>query len=163
MFWASIRKKATNFDLNEIKPIKNDNELINKPIGGLWTSPYQLVNDYSDWIRWCKYNKPTWIPDNGVVITLKSNTIFCVINSPLAYLNCPRLKNEYGFKQDSLNFEKLSKDYDVLWVKPWNLWRFDKEIGYVFNAWDVETVLIMNPSIIESWKLIPICNTDEKN
>ena len=64
---TELKKELFNKDLT--------NDGINKPVGGLWSSPYTPDKKYiSDWDRFCKeenFDKEDW--SKGIIFKLKDN------------------------------------------------------------------------------------------
>lgn len=141
-------------DKSKFKPIENTH--ISKPIGGLWSSPYLEESECkSDWIDYCKTELPNSLYNYGVIFTVKNSSRGCVINS---YEDLVELQSQYNYigerdNQEILNFEKLSKNFDYIFLtKKGQLETRHTEPDLLF--WDVETLLVFNLDCIEYSKYI---------
>ena len=111
-----------------------------KPIGGLWTSPY-IEECICDWIEYISMNPEQYI-QNGV-------TEGCLINfnpnAKLCYIKNEKSLSDMEEYTDNgiLDFEKLSKKYDLFYVNP--------EGFKSFYDWTVRTMFILNIDAIESY------------
>jgi hypothetical protein len=137
------------FHLDHIQPIKNEESCLNKPKGGLWTSPNH------EWKEWCRGEMPHWITaefeleinESNLLIVDNIETTLQLKLKPLSklltYYNC-------------IDFEYYASLYSGLWIKPFHNWRFLSQKGYslFWNSWDCETILIFDKTIIQSWKQV---------
>lgn len=140
-----------SIDKNKFVNVKNENFV--KPAGGLWASPYTPNEEYqSSWHEWCNYNMPEWIKDYGVVFELKFQTKILIIDT-IEDVN--KTFESYGINNDSvLDFEKISKDYDCIYLtqRGENITRFNRK--YSLYGWDVESLLVLNiDCIFNSYKI----------
>lgn len=143
------RDELSNLFFN---PVKNNNCWI-KPFGGLWCSEYN-ENTISSWYEWCKRESfKECTLDFGVVFDIKENAKIFVIDK---YTDLLRLLEEYELKSISysicsIDFEKLSKDYDAIKLTEngEHETRFSTPSLY---GWDIESMLIMNFDIIKNQK-----------
>lgn len=104
-----------------IRPVVND--VLNKPLGGLWTSTYINAATGSDWVVWStsvynKYEKPV----NSYLLTASKDAKIIHVNSIEDF---DRLLEKYPLKSGTngipllpmfdslLDYEALSKDYDA--------------------------------------------------
>jgi len=139
------------FDLTKFKPISNgESYYLNKPQGGLWTSPNH------DWLDWCSSEQPNWIFDYYELDIDVSGLLRCFSESDLKQM--PLTSNHryesYLLDHIMIDYEYLVEEgYSGIWVKAREM-RWCEEPN--FYAWDCETILIFDPSIINSWKQIPI-------
>lgn len=96
--------------------------------------------------------------DLGVVFNLKDNTRIYTINTykDLEWL-MERYKdnNSFSFKP-TLDFERISKDYDVIELTEAGQW--ETRFSHPFNlyGWDVESILVLNFDVIGKQKGINI-------
>ena len=139
------------FDIKKIRPIKNNPEYINKPIGGLWGSTFLKDLDYrSDWERWCVnhdyrldnlFDCMTYeLNDNAKILEIASYDHFRELMRKYAPIMTSINGQQYG-----LNFERIAEEYDVIHH---NGYIFDK-FNWNWNdprleGWITETYIIMN-------------------
>lgn len=121
-------------DKNKFELIKN-REFFNKPRGGLWSSPYCEENEFkSDWYRWCQEEQFNSDINIGVIFCLESNSRILKIDSfdDLKFIT-DKYENinidEFPIKQKFLDFEKISKDYDVIYLTN----KGEQETRYTFE------------------------------
>lgn len=138
------------YDPLKFKPIKNRPGR-NKPEGGLWTSPFN-PDTGSEWIEWmnaehfnvpCKDSPITFLRVNNDGKFLVINTL----NDLIEVLNIFQIKSEFPV----LDYEELSRYVDGIYLTSKGQWatRLTRPSLY---GWDCETVLIMNPKVIECTK-----------
>lgn len=110
-----------HIDNDLFKPISNPIEfdLRNKPMGGLWGSPYKPNEKYpSDWVNFIDGNlSEEFKKFVGITYNLKSDLKILEIDTLNDYLE---VLNNYGYvpfkklsKKLMLNFEAIAKDYNV--------------------------------------------------
>lgn len=136
-----IERDYVHIGNNEIQKdlwynVKNNGK---KPIGGLWTSPY-IKECICDWIENISMNPDEYIRNNvskGCLIKLNPNSKLCYIQSE------KELRKMEEYKNGMLDFEKLSKKYDLFYVNP--------EGFKSFYHWTIRTMLILNIDAIESY------------
>jgi len=129
------------FNPELILPIENNNWT--KPCGGLWTSP---INSNWGWKDWCeRENFRECSKENSFTLKLYDWAKTCVINSVSDLKHLPYYSKSYGkINMRYLNFEKIAKKYDTIWLTEKGL---EKTMWSNPNlyGWDCETVLILNP------------------
>lgn len=127
--------------------------MFNKPIGGLWASPYTANEKYkSSWHRWLEYEMPHWMREYGVVFTLKKESKIFTIDSSedLKYLMDNYKCSRSHLKHFSiLDFEKIKKDYDGIFLTNEGQWETRLSLEYNLYGWDVECLLLLNFQCIE--------------
>lgn len=143
-----IHYGCTKFDPNLFMPIKNRNW--NKPSGGFWTSPVNSSYGWKDWnldseFRECDLK-------NSCTLKLKPSAKIYVIDNMAHLKRYSTNKCKYTNKL-YLDFEKMSKKYDAIWVTTKGLMEtsdISYKEGFVYSlyGWDCETVLILNKEII---------------
>lgn len=132
------------------------NCLPNKPIGGLWASPFTPNEDFiSPWAMVSEdmgLNKHTSF---GTVFTLKKSARVFVINDEEDAMD---LYNKYPSTSISklmlsFDWEKISQDWDCIYLTGIGeaLTRFSNPIS--FYGWDCESALILNLDIVENKEL----------
>lgn len=137
-----LEKKYVHIGNNKIQKdlwydVQNNGK---KPIGGLWTSPY-IEECICDWIENISMNPEQYINESithGCFIKLNPNAKICYVQSEKKL----REMKEY-LGNSILDFEKLSKNYDLFYVNPEGL--------KSFYHWTVRTMLILNINAIESY------------
>lgn len=127
-----------------------------KPYGGLWGSP---INTECNWENWCKSNDfELKRLEKCFYFKLKSKAKRLYINNVDQLKELPKVKQPEIFSinlWDTLDFEKLSEEYDALEItltyedktKIEDLWS-----GGLYQrlyGWDVDSILVMNPDIVE--------------
>lgn len=153
---------------NKFNKIKNL-EYRNKPLGGLWTSEYTPNNEFvSSWHEWCKYEMPHWISNDAIILSLKKDTKYFVINSQNDLKELINIVGENDFSNEevkklkrftSINFEKASQLYNVIYLTKNGAYETHmplKNFELNLYGWDVESQLIMNYDCIESWEYIKL-------
>lgn len=136
-----------SFDKNLFIPIINGRSFLTKPIGGLWASP---IDAEYGWKNWCKDEEFCKCEDeNSFTFTLTNNARVLYINDISDTDNLPELNPDISseFKISSwvcLDFEKLKEEYDAIEIKI-----SGRGIYFGLYGWDCDSILIMNPDIIE--------------
>ena len=150
---------SSKFDKDSFDAIRN-RYLSNKPFGGLWSSPTKDVD--ISWYEWSIANEFRLDKlEERFDFTLKDNARILTIKNVRDLDNLPRITIEDNFivNTDTMNsnidFEELVKDYDAIMV--W-IYRSDDQdelvrtfdgIYYRLYGWDVDTLLVLNPDIVE--------------
>lgn len=137
--------------IEEWKEIKNEPGFP-KPLGGLWTSTL-LPNGGSGWTEWCEraeYDVPAkeW---KGYLITPSKEARICTINS---YKDLEDLYNRYPvpspfpngwpFGSGTLDFEVMSRDYDVIHLTEKGLRETSRMDRLNLYGWDLESSIWLN-------------------
>ena len=135
---------------NEYKtpnPIVNERNWT-KPKGGLWAS---RKDDDFGWKDWCKnedFRMSSFdsffefvLKDQARVLTL--HDVDQLDNLPKTnHPDRPYIKHD-AYSECCLDFEKLTKEYDAVELINVN------QFYYALYGWDCNSILIMNPNIIE--------------
>lgn len=109
-----------------------------KPIGGLWTSPY-IKECVCDWLE--------YVGEHPECFLRESMTKGCMIYfDPYA-----KLLNIRNKSKEDLDFEEISKHYDLFYVHP--------EINKDFSNWSVRTMYVLNPEVIKRYIPLEIEST----
>lgn len=138
------------------QPIKNTKD---KPTGGLWATHYDLNNpQYNIWAEYLlthpyilyyknNLNFPKGIP--AVVINLKKNVNLFTINSKS---KLDFLKQKYPTDDNWIDFEKLSADYDGIFINVDTL-LLDKNIEdkTKLTKFSVDSLILFNLKCIENY------------
>jgi len=151
------------FQAEKVEKITN-NPGMNKPHGGIWTSPFHEFKG-SDWIRWC-------VDEHFNVSSLQgqSASLLYIADSSMIYkINCERnlidLTRRFPletvlslFRGNDVDFEAASRYYDAIYLTEEGQWqtRLPENPLPTFYGWDCESVLIMNPEIINRCVIINI-------
>lgn len=153
-----LKEKFNKKDFNKIKNWSG----WTKPIGGLWCCPLIEEGPYlSAWHKCMSYlDQSTYERkyhgynpyDKVMLFNVKMLTRFYVINN---LEDAQRLINNYGYfahkksSDKSINFEKLSKDYDAMYLTPKGLVdNYSQKLN--FNSWDISSILILNADCIDT-------------
>lgn len=148
-----IHYGSNKFDKNKFKEIKNENDiLLTKPTGGLWAS---RVNSKFGWKYWCE--REDFRKENlrkYFKFKLKKNSKILVIDNPEKLENLPKRNEnnyltEFNLKCKILDFEKLKENYDAIEVLLSNNYKLNSYLMF----WDCDSLLVMNPNIIEEIKI----------
>ncbi len=130
------------FDIAKFQNITNVAEFT-KPRGGLWGS---RVNAEFGWKDWCLENDYQSDLENSFVFSLDNNAKLLVIERKEQLKELPRMESSIVSKLwVTLDFEKLSKDYDAIEV----LISKDFKLYHELYGWDCDSILIMNPNIVK--------------
>lgn len=141
-----------------LRPINNYDYL---PLGGFWSCEYSPLN-ISDWFDYVIDSGDSIEDKNmqeAVIFTLKDNARILVINNYddlknviSKYPSYHHLLNYYKeitSREESINFELLSKDYDGIFINYNNLSNPNNTL--VFSKWSVNTLLLFNLDVIDSY------------
>lgn len=135
---------------NNFKPIKNK-YIFTKPEGGLWGSP---INSPLSWKRFFikEDMKSIWGSDyitKWFTFRLKDNAKVLFITSTEELKDLPHMPREHDLSifdmWEILDFEKLTEQYDCMIV----LLSEDDRLYSTLTPWDVDSILIFNPDIVE--------------
>lgn len=139
----------SNFDINLFKHI-SCRENFNKPLGGLWASP---VDSSYTWEQWCLDNnfnytigEDKYFQGEQFRFKLKDNARLLSITSAKQLDELPQIKNDLTSNiYKILDFKKLEEEYDAIEV----LISMDHQLYWDLYGWDVDSIVVMNPDIIE--------------
>lgn len=139
----------SNFDINLFKHI-SCRENFNKPLGGLWASP---VDSPYTWEQWCLDNnfnytigEDKYFQGEQFRFKLKDNARLLSITSAKQLDELPQIKNDLTSNiYKILNFKKLEEEYDAIEV----LISMDHQLYWDLYGWDVDSIVVMNPDVIE--------------
>ena len=145
-----------SYDPEKFNEIKNRKSCIPKPIGGMWAS---AVDAQYGWKQWCENNDfRECNEDNSFKFTLSEDAKVLHIYNTKTLEDLPMQELEEWqissiTKTYYLDFEKLKEEYDAI-----ELHLSEEEIDEDFNfmdglyyalyGWDCDSILIMNPDII---------------
>lgn len=145
----------SKFDKNKFIKISNQ-YYSNKPRGGLWSSP---TKDYDvNWYEWCKAEEfCTYSLRKHFDFTLKDDARILVIKDIKDLDKLPRYNTEHKHEAfiTDIDFKKLAEDYDALMVYIYRSSDLTDEeklcdgIYYKLYGWDVDTLLVLNPEVVE--------------
>lgn len=139
----------SNFDINLFKHI-SCRENFNKPLGGLWASP---VDSSYTWEQWCLDNnfnytigEDKYFQGEQFRFKLKDNARLLSITSAKQLDELPQIKNDLTSNiYKILDFKKLEEEYDAIEV----LISMDHQLYWDLYGWDVDSIVVMNPDVIE--------------
>ena len=132
------------FDKDKFKPIKNVKSLGIKPNGGFWGCRKDANRS---WFDWC-------IREDYEVDSLKKSFEFTISkNAKILTIDNHKKLDKIPKRDDidtsivymALDFEKLSEGYDAIEV----FISKDEQLYWDLYGWDCDSILIMNPDIIE--------------
>jgi hypothetical protein len=130
---------SNEFQPEKFKPIQNIGW--NKPNGGLWTSP---IDSTWGWLDWCNNEGfRTQSLESSFKLKLKVGSKIALIDSES---DLRKLHLYKGYLNQLLpDFERLSKEYDAIWLTERG--QIDTRHSHPANlyGWDCETIFIMSP------------------
>lgn len=133
-----IHYGTKEYNSDKFYPIKNISW--NKPSGGLWTSPLNSKYGWKQWNEDSQFRKCT----DYIKLELKPDSKVFVINTmeDLVGHSTREVMDRYCY----LDFEKMSKEYDAIWLTLDGLKNTGgfNNIKYSTYGWDCESVLILN-------------------
>ena len=139
-----IHYGSTIYNPELVRPIRNI-DWRSKPLGGYWMSPIDSIYSWKEWCLEEDFRSDKYF-ESSVKLEFKDDAKIYIIDSysdleKLSYIN-------YRELIPTLDFEKISKEYDAIWltVKGEQVTRFSKPIS--LYGWDCESVLVMNPQSI---------------
>lgn len=144
------------FEIEKFIPVCNIT-FRNKPLGGLWASP--TIDKDVSWEDWCRDNEfRLELLEKSFKFKIRKDSNVLVVKSTSDVESLPRIK-EYnsplGIKpimNEDIDFEEIAKHYDAMMVYMYrnedeNCWL--NSIYQQLYGWDVDTLLVFNPEIIE--------------
>lgn len=140
----------TEFREKDFRSIKNEPHW-NKPRGtGLWASPTESQYGWKDWCEAEKFGVCS--VENAFAFQLSENAKVYVIDSVDDLVNVPHkitYPPEYLLRTQFIDFEKMSIDYDAIYLT-WN-GQCETRLSRPMDlyGWDCECILIMNPDVME--------------
>lgn len=142
-----------------LQPVINQ-ELLNKPLGGLWTSTYE--KEYgSDWLQWTLGNDFYDDVPKAWLLKPRSDLRVLLIDS---YNDLVSKMDKYISRDKrftftySIDFEEISKEYDVIHLTSRGEIETRFTTDYHLYGWDCESCLWLNwgfeevTEIKEDWK-----------
>ncbi len=148
-----IHYGSNTYNPELFKPVTNHKySANNKPKGGLWVSP---VDSEWGWKDFCEVEEFRIDKlSSSFKLKLKDDAkIFKIDSLNDSFDSLLELAKSYSWKNiigcDELDFEKLSKDYDVIYLTYEGVGETRLSEPMNLNAWDCECMLIMNPNCFE--------------
>lgn len=135
-----------SFDRNKFDSIKNRPELP-KPFGGIWAC--RTDADLS-WKNWCEDTEFGANLKDNFIFTLSKNARILVISDSKDLEKLPTIGTYTREIYCCLDFEKLAEEYDAIEIYAGS----NRDLYFKFYGWDCDSILIMNPDIIEIGKKI---------
>ena len=132
-----------DFDINKFIPISNRSEAT-KPFGGFWGSRKNA--DFS-WKEWCtEIDLKSKDLTKKIQFSLSNGAKILVINNIKFLDKLPQNEENHIVNKlfVTLDFEKLSKQYDAIEV----LISEDERLYELLYGWDCDSILVMNPNVI---------------
>lgn len=136
-----IHYGSDHFSRDKFVPLHNEPDWV-KPRGGLWASPLNSEQGWSNWVESSNYS--TNMKDN-FIFKLKSNTRILKITSSSQLSNLPMQETNFNWSWKILDFMKIAKSYDAMLV----LISSDEQLYWDLYGWDCDTLLVFNPDVIE--------------
>jgi hypothetical protein len=144
-----IHYGSNTYNPELFKPVTNHKySANNKPIGGLWVSPVDCEWGWKDFCEAEDFRTDKL--SSSFKLKLKDDTRIYKIDS---LDDLTKLVKSHSWKKIidcyELDFEKLSKDYDVIYLTYEGMGETRLSQPMDLNAWDCECMLIMNPNCFE--------------
>lgn len=138
----------SEFSKELFNPIKNNNFV--KPMGGFWASD---INAKRGWIDWCRDEDFRLDRLSSSFKFKLSDNARVLLIEQISKLNGLPLTEEGLIIFDIagtiyIDFEKLMENYDAIEV----IISSDYNLYYTLYGWDCDSILIMNPDIVEPIK-----------
>lgn len=138
-----IHYGSKSFDKSKFKNPKNI-PYRNKPSGGFWASPIDAKYGWIDWNEDSEYEELT--KENSFTFVLKEQARVYHIRNRGDYFRIPKLTSPLGDEDYRLpDFEKIAKYYDAIELH----FSEDENLYWTVYGWDCDSILILNPDIIE--------------
>ncbi len=153
-----IHHGSNSFDIARWNPIKNapfERSFV-KPSGGLWASP---VDAELSWEKWCQMaNFNTKRLSDSFEFELTGNARILKITSMAVVQSLPQIKDNpivdsilqryskigVPFTEIPIDFEELSKEYDVIEFLASEFFCPSK----ILSGWDCDCILVLNSNVI---------------
>ena len=153
-----IHFESEHFEKEMFTKIINLKEIsmLNKPMGGLWSSPEDSENRWDIWCHAVGYSHRNNYWNKKFRFILKENANILKVTGDM-YINLPHTQIELKYpliniipekyKQPlyELDYEKLSSMYDGIEVN----FSDNPELLSYFDFWDCDTLLVFNPNVIQ--------------
>lgn len=126
------------------------NQVNNKPHGGFWGSP---IDSKYGWGQWSDDNDFNIMSlDKHVLFKVKRGSRIYIIDTKEDLDNISKAVEDYisKYKENVIDFDRLVKNYDGIYVTD-NAVRKLRHVagGTGLYTWDVESICIFNPNVIE--------------
>lgn len=126
----------------KMQPIKNNQPVVPKPLGGLWTSTYE--NGTSEWVMWCdeaNFHKPNteqWLltPRQGLnvlIIDSYSDLVYMMERYTEPFPEIPSLR--------TFDYESMTKYYDGVHLTSKGQEETRLTHPYSLYGWDCESTI----------------------
>lgn len=154
--WIFINNEI--LDESMFSPVENIDFV--KPNGGLWIAPFNSESEYkSDWGDFLVNDMGINIEGKkGTVLSIKPEAKILTINSLedlVKTLEVYEYKNSIISYNKSLDFEKISKDYDAVYLTKNGQYETRFSMPNLYG-WDIECMLVMNLDILEEEVVIEL-------
>ena len=152
-----IHYGSPKFDKIKFCPVRNRNDFIGKPFGGLWASRKDAKRG---WKWWCKSNNfctNLLKKRNSFTFTLDKNANVFTITSVEDLKKLPEIENKtHCLSNYEIDFEKcMEQGIDAIELHYFEsddvTYNWDS-LYYKLYGWDCDSIIIMNPDIINQTK-----------
>ena len=147
-----IHYGSKEFLKDKVSPIKNE-KYFSKPKGGLWASPLDTNMGWRDWCKSEDFRECN--EENSFTFALADAARVLSIKQSSDLNDLPKIETDY-FNKMYLDFEELTKQYDAIEVSISSSYDLDGDwhetLYYKLYGWDCDSILIMNPDIVEDVK-----------
>ena len=135
-----IHYGSSRFDIEKFEEVQNC-DVLSKPVnGGLWASPEGAEDG------WQKINAIRPQDRFSFKFQLISSAKVLMLDNKDIIDKLPQISSKSDFYPVTLDFEKLSTEYDVIYYK------YNREMDEILPSWDCDCILVMNPNVIQEIK-----------
>lgn len=138
------------YDPEKWRNIKNL-RFFGKPNGGLWGSPIDSSLGWKDWCDSENFRQDVGF-NSGFTWEISDPSRILVLDSMKTYQSLPGLyKIKYldePLGGESLNFERISQDYDAILLTENGLDELRGDFSLNFYSWDCESIIVLNRNAI---------------
>jgi len=129
------------FDKSLFCSIKNRDFFV-KPDGGLWASDVNAIYGWKDWCESEEFRKCK--KDNSFTFKISNDAKILQIKSSEQLKELPKVGNGIN-TWVLIDFEALAKKYDAVEVYI----SYDHQLYFDLYGWDCDSILIMNPDVVQ--------------
>lgn len=134
------------------REIKN-RRFCGKPDGGLWGSPVDSSWGWKDWCDSEDFRQETGF-NSGFTWELSDPSRILILDCMKTYQELPGLykikylDEPFAGGSESLNFERISQDYDAILLTENGLDELRGDFSLNFYSWDCESIIALNRNAI---------------